>query len=705
MSKQIVRVGLVGAGYIASWHAQALAQLTGVKLTAVCDPVPTAAKALADRHQATAYSDIAEMLAAKACDAVHILTPPHLHRVHAQQCLSMGTHVLVEKPFALSASDAREIVDAAAKADRIVSVNHNFLGLPSYRRLKEHIGSGFPGRIDSADFHWRYPLTPLRSGPYGLWMLRSPENLLLELGPHLYALAIDLFGQLDDIALRLSKPIHLPTGVELPQGWTISAKAGHVDVRISISLVEGPDDRSVSVRGVAGTARLDLAGDTLVLQRPNTAEIIIGPLLNELATATQHMWHGTANAMRQLLSMNQKSPYALGFLGAIGAFYEAIERNEATNRSFDGQSAVSVIDAIERTLALLPKQTRLAAPVITKPAPLPPATELVIGGTGFIGRYLTEKLVEKGKRVRVISRGTANPFYHLGDKVEITPVSSSDPKELIEAMRGIETTYHLGRATESTWQGYLENDVEVTRRIGQAAVAAGVGVFVYTGTIASYDASLPARPITEQTGFGTVEEMKRRNLYARSKALCEATLLEMQAGSGLPLVIARPGIVVGAGGPLQHWGIGRWNGSGAVLIWGSGRNTLPFVLVEDVADALASMSGFRDIIGQSFNLIGEPMLSARDYFEAIYEHTGTRIKVKVGALPVLFAVDTFKYGLKRYALGHSHLLRPTLTDWRSRAHLSPFRNDHAKRVLGWRPETDRRSFVERMIGGSALFGY
>ena len=64
--------------------------------------------------------------------------------------------------------------------------------------------------------------------------------------------------------------------------------------------------------------------------------------------------------------------------------------------------------------------------------------------------------------------------------------------------------------------------------------------------------------------------MESRNIYARSKAEGERRLIAMQA-DGLSLVIARPGIVLGDGGPLQHWGIGRWHGAGAVRLWGSGR--------------------------------------------------------------------------------------------------------------------------------------
>lgn len=705
MPAKAIRVGFVGAGYIASWHADVLSQVPGVKLVAVCDPASVAAKALADQHGATAYSSLAEMLTAGACDALHVLTPPQLHRQHALQGLAGGAHVLVEKPFAVSLDDSRAVIDAAAKAGRLAAVNHNFLGLPSYQRLKRLIADGVLGRIDSSDICWRFPLTPLRSGPFSLWMLRSPQNILLEIGPHLYAFAIDLFGPLEDITLRVGKPITIPGGLVHYQNWRISARAGHVDISMSLSLVEGIDDRSVSLRGVSGAARLDFASDTLVVSRPNTADIVVNPLLHELSQAGQHVREGMTNAFHQLASLNRRSPYALGFRGAIGAFYDAIAKGETIERRFSGESAAAVIRAIEETLQLLPRRA-LAMPAPQIPAPVPVAADtLVIGGTGFIGRYLTRGLVSAGHRVRVLSRASASPFADLGDRVDIVPVSLHDGEGMRAAMKGIDTVYHLARAVEATWEGYLQNDVAVTRVIGEAAVDAGVRLFVYTGTIASYDASKPDRPITEETGFGPHSEMDRRNFYARSKALCEEILLEMQEAQGLPLVIARPGVVVGAGGPLQHWGIGRWHGAGAVRIWGDGSNILPFVLVEDVADALTGMAGMATLAGQSFNLVGDPLLSANDYFEAIRELTGTQIKVVKGSLTTFYLTDLVKYSLKRHVLGRRDLKRPSRIDWVSRGHLSPFVNTHAKQVLGWRPESDRKRFIERMIDGTALFGF
>jgi predicted dehydrogenase/nucleoside-diphosphate-sugar epimerase len=703
VNRERVRVGLVGAGYIASWHADALAATRGVDLVAVCDPALSAATALAKAHGATAFASLAEMLAVGACDAVHILAPPHLHKDLALESHAAGAHVLVEKPFALSRADCLEMVAAAAAADRVIAANHNFLGLPSYRRLKRSIADGAIGRTDSAEASWRFPLTPVRSGPFGLWMLRAPQNLLLELGPHLFAFAIDLFGPLEDLELRVAKPIEVPGGVTHFQSWRVLARAGHVDVSLALSLVEGVDDRTLSLRGVSGAARLDFANDVLLLDRPNAADIVLNPLLRGLSQAGQHLREGTGNAMRQLGSLNRKSPYALGFQGAIAAFYRAIREGAPIERSFSGAAAAEVIEAIEQTLRQLPAPASAPASTPFPGVPTPPPSVLVTGGTGFIGRSLTRALVASGRSVRVLSRGRANPFADLGGRVEIVPVSLKDPDGLRAAMAGVDAVFHLARAEEATWEGYLEHDVAVAEAVAEAVLAAGVRLLVYTGTIASYDASRPNRPITEATDFG--RDMQRRNLYARSKALCEARLMAMHRSRGLPIVVARPGIVVGADGPLQHWGIGRWHGAGAVRIWGDGRNVIPLVLVDDLADGLIRILEAADVTGQSFNLVGEPLMSAQDYFAAIEERTNTRIRVVNGSLTAFYLADLAKYLLKRHVLGRTDLVAPSLVDWKSRAHLSPFRNDHAKRVLGWRPASSRQDFVDRAIDGKLLFGF
>jgi predicted dehydrogenase/nucleoside-diphosphate-sugar epimerase len=696
---QTIRIGLVGAGYIATWHADAIRSLPGLELTAVCDVSPAAAEALASAYGLPAFSSIDEMAASGLCDAAHVLTQPHLHHDLAIECLRAGLHVFVEKPFAVTAREAGEMVAVAELAGKQVGAGHNFLGVPSYARLKRMADEGQLGRISHAEITWAFPLGPLRAGPFGLWMLREPQNLLLELGPHLFAFAEDLFGSPEISHLELAHPIALPgSGGTRHQSWRILARAGQVEITVNVATVETFDDRSITLRGSTGLARLDYAADTLLVMRENASDIIVNPARKQLALAAQNLRDGAVNAARQLASLNRKSPYGLSFQNAISGFYDGI-RSSRPDPRFSGETAVRVIEAIEAVNSRLPRPD----PKPRKPRRTPQPTALVIGGTGFIGQHLVRGLVAAGRDVRVLSRGAHGPFADIAGQVEMKSASLKDEASLAQTMEGIEVVFNLARSLDKSWEAALENDVGVSDGIARAALKAGVKRLVYTGTIASYDMSDPLVTITEQTGFAA--DMSDRNLYARSKAECERRLMEMYSSEGLPITVARPGIVLGEYGPLQHWGIGRWHGAGAVRVWGSGRNILPFVLIEDVVDGLIRMGEDPAAEGESFNLVGEPMWSARDYFDAIHDAFGARILVRPGSMLAFWLGDFVKYALKSHVLRKRGVIRPSLRDWKSRGHLSRFDNGLPKRLLGWQPEADRSAFYRRAVKEVNLFGF
>jgi predicted dehydrogenase/nucleoside-diphosphate-sugar epimerase len=702
MSDQSIRVGLVGAGYIARWHGDAIKAGKTAHVAAVCDVSAGAAGELAAVYGAAVYTSLDEMIAAGVCDAVHILTPPHLHKDLAIRCLQGGLHCLVEKPFALSLSETMAITAAAKESGKQVGVGHNFLGLPAYDRLKTAFGKGELGKVASADFNWNFPLAPLRSGPFGLWMLQEPKNLLLELSPHLFAFAVDLFGPVEILHLDMGKPVELSGGGTRHQSFRILARAGDTDLNFNLTLAETMDDRSVTLRGSSGIARLNYAADTLVINRENAADIVLNPLVYQLSQAWAHLREGTVNFTRHVVSLNRNSAYGVSFARTVENFYHALANGLDIDPKYSGEAAENVMQAIENTIQLMPDQGRdtpPAKPAARKPEP----SVLVIGGTGFIGRHLTRALVKSGRDVRVLSRGKSGPFNDIADHVELFSTSLKDPVGLRAAMQGIDAVYDLAKSVDTTWEACLQNDVAVREAIAQAALETGVKRLIYTGTIASFDMSDPDAEITDATEFDA--DMSDRNLYARSKAECEKRLMNMHRTQGLPLVIARPGIVVGAGGPLQHWGIGRWQGAGTVRIWGKGNNILPFVLIKDVCDGLIKMLEVDAAVGQSFNLVGERMMDARGYFDAIHETLGAKIQVRSGSLYAMYLADGVKFALKKYALRRQGVIRPSLRDWKSRAHYSPFRIEHTKQVLDWHPTTDRKHFVQQAITKAGLFGF
>ena len=171
-------------------------------------------------------------------------------------------------------------------------------------------------------------------------------------------------------------------------------------------------------------------------------------------------------------------------------------------------------------------------------------------------------------------------------------------------MKGIDFVFHLARADAKTWKDYLQHDVEPTRLIAEACLEARVKRLIYTGTIASYFTGANAGTITEKTSLDRA--IARRDYYSRAKATAEAMLMEMHRTKQLPVVIFRPGIVIGQHGSPFHWGVGRWITESLCEVWGDGKNKLPFVLVHDVAAALVRGIQVDGIEGRSYNLVDLP---------------------------------------------------------------------------------------------------
>ena len=106
----------------------------------------------------------------------------------------------------------------------------------------------------------------------------------------------------------------------------------------------------------------------------------------------------------------------MGFRGSIKAFYDALASGSAIDQRFSPEAATRIMALVNKVGdAALPLIGE--APVATKSNPAKKPTLLVIGGTGFIGRYLTRALAAENLGVRVFSRGRPAIFDDISDKV------------------------------------------------------------------------------------------------------------------------------------------------------------------------------------------------------------------------------------------------------------------------------------------------
>src|SRR5579862_8549114 len=120
-----IRVGLVGAGYVSTYHARALRSLPFVKIIGIADLDRERAQKVADEFQIPAvYPSLAAMGQASP-HVIHVLTPPSSHAELAVAALDMGCHVFVEKPMAETAADCDHMIARARDKGLVLSVNHS----------------------------------------------------------------------------------------------------------------------------------------------------------------------------------------------------------------------------------------------------------------------------------------------------------------------------------------------------------------------------------------------------------------------------------------------------------------------------------------------------------------------------------------------------------------------------------------------------
>ena len=694
-----LKVGLLGAGYIVQAHAKALAAIDAVELRAVCDvSMQRAAQAAADFGIPEVYDSLDRLLESD-CDVVHVLVPPYSHEAVSRRLLEAGKSVLVEKPMGLSSRECDSLVALAAAKKLQLGVNHNFLFLPSYEALRRDARDGTLGSLDHVTVNWLYALGLIQFGPYNNWIVGAEGNLLFELGAHLAAFVTDLLGPLDDLAAVASHGIVLPGDQRVYRHWNAIGRHGATSVSLNLSVAPGQPDRSVHVRGSAAVARLDFERDVYWRERARSNSALFDPLHTTRSTASQIAAQGWRNMRRQLAAVFMRTPHATAFQDSISnsvaAFYRTFH-GELEPR-LDGRFGAEVIRLCERIVRAANAEPASPPKTIRSHdvAPLQKPIVLVVGGTGFIGKRLVHSLVRRGLGVRVLSRSVASARLALsGLPVDVVQGSHDDREALDRALDGIKVVYHLAKATGQRWDDYVKNDVEPTRVLAEAALARKVARFIYTGTIDSYDSADAAAVIDSSTPVDS--RMAHRNLYARSKAACEAVLQRMHAERGLPLVIFRPGVVIGEGSPPAHWGVGMFHSDTRAQLWGSGTTKLPLVLVDDVAEGLALGMEVPGIEGRSFLLTDAPLLTAREYVDEVAAASATRIFAPATPIWRFFALDVAKEAVK-HLIRHPNRRIPSYRDWNCRAHRARYDNSETRRVLGWQPAGTRDALVEHGV--------
>ena len=187
-----LKIGIMGAGYIAGVHAGVLARDDRVQIAAVYDTDPAAAERMAESHNATAVATVLEVL--ERSDAVYITSPNTQHVSLAIAAIETGRHVFCEKPLATNVADAERVFEKSKEGPGIFQVGHNRRFAPVYATLKQMLSETYKPHSAHVKMNRGELLKPEWTG--------DPEitgGFLYETPIHMFDMMRFLFGEVESL--------------------------------------------------------------------------------------------------------------------------------------------------------------------------------------------------------------------------------------------------------------------------------------------------------------------------------------------------------------------------------------------------------------------------------------------------------------------------------------------------------------------------
>ena len=200
MNEQRVRIGMIGTGNVSYMHEAGYNEIDDLcELVAFCDLDEERARTRAEPYQAEVYTAYQDMLARSAIDMVDITVPHHLHYPIALAALQQGKHALVEKPMAMTAAQAWELIETARRMQVRFTVAENTHFVAAYQEAERVLRAGTLGDI-------RFVRTciagseveHIKSGTSWIYS-KEDQGVLLDQGVHTFYLFKWLFGGVRDI--------------------------------------------------------------------------------------------------------------------------------------------------------------------------------------------------------------------------------------------------------------------------------------------------------------------------------------------------------------------------------------------------------------------------------------------------------------------------------------------------------------------------
>ena len=269
---------------------------------------------------------------------------------------------------------------------------------------------------------------------------------------------------------------------------------------------------------------------------------------------------------------------------------------------------------------------------------------LLLGGTGFVGRHVCEKLARLGWRITVPTRRTsqAQHLQHL-PRLEVVATDVHDEATLRQLVSGHDAVVNLVAILHGTAAAFERTHVELPAKLARACLANGVTRLVHVSALGADPAAAETAP----------------SLYLRSKSRGEA-VLQAAAHDGLQLTVLRPSVIFGADDQFLNL-FARLQRVFPVMPLAGAQARFQPVWVEDVAQAIVHCLQDPTTTGQTYEACGPDVCTLRQLVQMAARHGLGRTRP---VIPLPMALGRLQAGLMELLPGQPLMSRDNLDSMR-----------------------------------------
>jgi len=688
-----VKVAIVGCGTVAKKHISFIADIKNAEITALMDNNKKALETYAWMYGIQGkYTNIGRMIREENPDVVHILTPPDTHEELALKVLRKKKHVYVEKPIALNLNGAKNMYRLAHDSGAKLCPGYNHLFDPCMLKAEE--------RIKDSD---RFGRVVFVESFYGMNVNRDDLKRTDRNGnPHWsYGLPGGLFHNYLDHPLYVllkytGKPLRINASTRcygsLPQNLAdelyIFIQGTKANGFLTLSFVRRPLQHFAKIYGEKQCALINFDTMTTCFYRDSVLPKALSKAttnLSEALSLTTSTFSNAANLLRGRLR-----PYQ-GMKDLISEFYKSIAENLPS--PVPKSLVLDVAETIEAVWSQVNRLDLESSPIPARQTFDKTKDKLLItGASGFVGRRLVNKLVQEGYYVRAFVRKLSftKELERLGVDIHFGDIR--DIRTFGAVMNDVDCVVHLAAATHGDYGDSYDITVTGAKNLIQLAREIEIRKIIYMSSMSVYEVnSVKPRSVLDET-HELERNMQARGTYSWSKGEAERLILEaMNKNKTAVWKILRPAMIFGNGSDpfLPPLGVsirGRIN-----IIFGTGREKIRLVHVDDVVDAINLLIEEKGGENKIYNVISPEMLTKKEYINLIIK----KIFPKSSSLYVPHGI--IKTGILMGGVLAKLLQKsPPLTLYRYNASQRDvvFEGSLISRELGWHPHKKIKERLE-----------